>query len=225
MALDLARIQAVCFDIDGTLRDTDDQYMQRLARVLAPLRLFYPPRSPQDLAHWLVHRLESPGSWMMHLSDHLWLDGPITRLRDLVDWIGDRGQPADFLLVPGVDALLASLHGRYPLAVISARRRQPALDFLAHFGLGEYFSVIITGQTTRYTKPHPDPLLYAAQRLGLAPGALLMVGDTTADILAGRLAGAQTAAVLCGFGEQDELARAGADLIVDSTADLEQALL
>jgi phosphoglycolate phosphatase len=47
-----------------------------------------------------------------------------------------------------------------------------------------------------------------------------MVGDTTLDVRAGVAAGAQTVGVLCGFGEQHELERAGAHLVLDSTADL-----
>ena len=56
--------------------------------------------------------------------------------------------------------------------------------------------------------------------MGAAPAEVLMVGDTSVDIRAGRAAGAQTAAVLCGFGEEKELRRAGADLILSSTVDL-----
>ena len=48
----------------------------------------------------------------------------------------------------------------------------------------------------------------------------LMIGDTTVDIRAGKAAGAQTVGVLCGFGTERELRRAGADLILQSTADL-----
>lgn len=225
MPLNPGRIQAICFDVDGTLSDTDDQYLQRLARWLAPLHIFYPRRSPDALAHWLLHRLEAPGSLWMHTSDHLRLDGPLARLSDLLDWLNYRGQRANFLLVPGVSELLAHLHTHYPLGVVSARRQRATLDFLASFDLRDYFQVVITGQTTRYTKPHPDPLLFAAQQLGVAPQALLMVGDTVSDIQAGRAAGAQTVGVLCGFGEQAELLQAGADLILESTADLAEALV
>jgi N-acetyl-D-muramate 6-phosphate phosphatase len=52
----------------------------------------------------------------------------------------------------------------------------------------------------------------------------LMVGDTTVDIHAGRSAGAQTAGVLCGFGEEKELRGAGADHILSTTADLRSLL-
>ena len=51
-----------------------------------------------------------------------------------------------------------------------------------------------------------------------------MVGDTTVDIRAGKSAGAQTVGVLCGFGEEDELRKRGADMILTSTAELVQVL-
>ena len=52
-----------------------------------------------------------------------------------------------------------------------------------------------------------------------------MAGDTTVDIRAGKSAGAQTVGVLCGFGEEPELRRQGADLILPGTADLVKVLL
>ena len=52
----------------------------------------------------------------------------------------------------------------------------------------------------------------------MAPAACLMVGDTTVDIRMGRAAGAQTVGVLCGFGDERELSRAGADDILPETS-------
>ncbi len=51
-----------------------------------------------------------------------------------------------------------------------------------------------------------------------------MIGDTTVDIQAGRAAGAQTIGVLCGFGEEEELRRKGADMILTETAEVIQVL-
>jgi phosphoglycolate phosphatase-like HAD superfamily hydrolase len=52
-----------------------------------------------------------------------------------------------------------------------------------------------------------------------------MVGDTTVDVRAARRAGTWSAAVLCGFGQKDELKRAGAHIILENTADLADFLL
>jgi phosphoglycolate phosphatase len=61
--------------------------------------------------------------------------------------------------------------------------------------------------------------------MGLAPEACLMIGDTTVDIRAGRSAGAQTVGVLCGFGEEPELKKSRADMILNATPDLADVLL
>jgi phosphoglycolate phosphatase-like HAD superfamily hydrolase len=84
---------------------------------------------------------------------------------------------------------------------------------------------VITARTCWRTKPHPAPVLRAAEELGLLAQACVMVGDTVVDIRAGKRAGAQAIAVLCGFGERGELTAAGADLVLETTADLPDVLL
>ena len=73
-------------------------------------------------------------------------------------------------------------------------------------------------------EPAPDPLLHAARELGFEPETCVMVGDTTVDMRAARAAGTQAIGVLCGFGEEAELRRSGADFILPSTADLTAVL-
>ncbi len=220
MALDTSKIRALCFDVDGTLSDTDDLYAQKIARFL-PRFLF---RDPEHAARRLVMWIESPGNALMGIPDRFGLDD---ELAALVNWMYRHRKKhwKRYLLVPGVDALLASLHGRFPLAVVSARDEGGTRAFLDRFNLTRYFDVVVTALTANHTKPYPDPVLCAAQKMGVAPESCLMIGDTTVDIRAGKSAGAQTVGVLCGFGEEEELRRAGADLILKSTAEVGEALI
>ena len=215
MPLDLARVRALCFDVDGTLSDTDDLYTRRLVRWI-PRRLF---PDPQRIARRLVMWVESPGNALMGLPDRLHLDD---ELAALISWLSRRRhrQWKSFLLVPGVDAMLARLHGRFPLAVVSSRDAQTTRAFLEHFKLTRYFDVVVTSLSAPHTKPYPDPVLFAAEKMGVDPKSCLMIGDTNVDIRAGKTAGAQTVWVLCGFGEEKELRRRGADLILQSTAEV-----
>jgi phosphoglycolate phosphatase-like HAD superfamily hydrolase len=121
--------------------------------------------------------------------------------------------------------MLARLKGHFPMAVVSARDEGGTLAFLERFGLTKYFDAIVTGLSAEHTKPYPDPILLAAKKMDTPPEACLMIGDTTVDILAGRSAGAQTIGVLCGFGEEPELRRLGADLILERTPLLADLLL
>lgn len=217
MPLDLARIKALCFDVDGTLSDTDDLYAQKAARFL-PRFLF---RDPARTARRFVMWIESPGNALMGLPDRFGLDD---ELAALVNWIYRHRKKhwKKYLLVPGVDSLLASLHGRFPMAVISARDEGGTRAFLDHFNLTRYFDVVVTALSAEHTKPYPDPILFAAQNMSVPPESCLMIGDTTVDMRAGKSAGAQTVGVLCGFGEEAELRRAGADEILRSTADMKE---
>jgi HAD superfamily hydrolase (TIGR01509 family) len=220
MPLDLQRIRAVCFDVDGTLSDTDDLYVQRVSRWL-PRFLF---RDPDRLARRFVMWMEAPGNALLGLADTIGLDDEMIAL---IDWMNRHRKKKwrKFLIVPGVADMLARLKGRYPLAVISARDEESTLAFLEQFDLVKYLDAIVTALSAEHTKPYPDPILLAAQKMGIPPEACLMTGDTTVDIRAGRAAGAQTVGVLCGFGEEAELRRQGADLILPSTADLDRVLL
>jgi HAD superfamily hydrolase (TIGR01549 family) len=223
MPIHISRIRAIFFDVDGTLSDTDDLFVQKLEQFLHPIRFLIPNRDPRQIARRFVMWSEAPGNYLIGIPDTLGVDDKIALVLKRFNRHSSLRRQ-EFLLVPGVLAMLQVLSVRYPLAVISVRDESSTRLFLDQFGLTSFFQVIVTGQTTRYTKPHPDPILYAAQALAVPVESCLMVGDTTVDIRAGKVAGAQTVGVLCGFGEASELRRAGADLLLDSTADLVQVL-
>jgi phosphoglycolate phosphatase len=61
--------------------------------------------------------------------------------------------------------------------------------------------------------------------MNISPENCMMVGDTTVDIRAGKSAGAQTVGVLCGFGEEYELRKLGADVILEDTTKLVDVLI
>lgn len=225
MPLDPARIQAILFDIDGTLSDTDDQFVARLSSWMRPVSFLFPDRNPLPLARKIVMLTETPGTYLMGLPDRLGLDEPLVALGDWLYQLGLGRSPAPFQLIPGVDRLLAALGGRYRLAIVSARRERIASRFLEQFHLNGAFQAVVTATTAARTKPSPDPVLWAARQLQVQVQDCLMVGDTTVDILSGKSAGAQTAGVLCGFGQEEELRRAGADLILSTPVDLLEILL
>ena len=221
MPLDIKRIQALCFDLDGTLSDTDDYYVNKFSGWLRRIPWIRDP-------DWLVRRFvmwsESPGNALLSLTDTIGLDNEVITL---IDWMSRhrRRRKHLYLLVPGVAEMLPRLKDRYLLAVVSARDEASTMAFLEQFDLVSCFTAVVTALSAKHTKPYPDPILLAAQKLGIRPEACLMTGDTTVDIRAGKSAGAQTVGVLCGFGEEAELRRQGADLILPATADLEKVLL
>jgi phosphoglycolate phosphatase-like HAD superfamily hydrolase len=225
MALDIKRIGALCFDVDGTLRDTDDQYVAYLARWLAPLRFVFASRDVRPFARRMVMAAESPATLLYSLPDRLGIDNRLAAIADFFYRHGEPRPKGDFPIIAGVESALQTLAAHYPLAVVSARNERTTLAFLDEAGLSRFFRCVATAHTCWHTKPYPDPVLWAAETMGVPAQACLMIGDTTVDIRAGKSAGAQTVGVLCGFGEEQELRNAGADHILASTADLPALLL
>ena len=224
MPFDLARVKGLCFDIDGTLSDTDDAYVARLNHRLKGLGLLFKNADPSSFSRWLVMATESPMNGLYHWLDRHSLDDEFARLFSRMAQTG-KGRIKSFWLMRGAQELLAFVNERYPLTVVSARDRDTTGRFLAQFDFDKFFRAVVTSQTCAYTKPFPDPVIYAAEKMGLAPTDCVMIGDTTVDILAGRRAGAQTIGLLCGFGTERELRKAGADLIVSDLAELKQVFL
>lgn len=224
MTLDAGKIKAIIFDLDGTLSDLDDQWVARIEKLLTPFAFLISAARRRLISRWLVMALESPGNFIYSLADRFDLDSWFIRLLDRRSR-QRRRKARPFWLIPGVAWLLEALSTHFPLAVASARDEQTSLAFINQFDLSRFFRVIVTSQSTRHTKPFPDPLIFAAEKLGFPPENCLMVGDTTVDMRAAKLAGMQAVGVLCGFGREKELRRAGADLIVDSPLDLLELLI
>ncbi|MBN1665527.1 MAG: HAD family hydrolase [Anaerolineales bacterium] len=225
MSLELNRIRALCFDVDGTLSDTDDQFVRKLVRILSPVRFIFRQRDPRPFARRMVMLTETPGNAFYGIPDRLGIDDEMARLGDYFYRLGLGKSSHPFLLVPGVRETLQTLSQHYRMAVVSARGARSTYIFLEQFDLQPYFKCVATAQTCRYTKPYPDPIQWAAQQMGVEPQECLMIGDTTVDILSAKAAGAQSVGVLCGFGERAELERAGANLILNSTTEVAKALL
>jgi phosphoglycolate phosphatase-like HAD superfamily hydrolase len=224
MTLDTPRIRGLCFDIDGTLSDSDEQVVAKLAHFLKPLRFLFKGKNESKAARRIIMAVETPGNWFVSLPDRLGIDNVLAPMTDFIVRHLLTPGPSPHLIIPGVIEMLEALAPRFPMSIVSARDQRSAVRFLDAFDLQRFFPVIATARTCAHTKPFPDPVLWAAAQMGLPPESCLMIGDTVVDIRAGRAAGAQTVGVKCGFGMPEELLRAGADLILDSTADLANVL-
>lgn len=212
MSFDPARVRAVCFDLDGTLNDADDAAVDRLARWL--------PGHDKKLARRVVMGVESPATSAFILLDKIGLSRPMMGLLNRYYQSRMNDKTLRYAAVPNTMEAVRVLAHRYKLALVSSRWEATALRFLDDHHIRQHFACVATALTCQHTKPYPDPVLWAVKQMGLRPDECLMVGDTTVDMRAGKTAGAQCAGVLCGFGTKDELTRAGADVILKTTADL-----
>ena len=213
-------IDAILFDLDGTLIETDDAAVDTLARRLRPIAWLFPKRNTHQIARRLIMNFEGPANSILTLLDRVGLDDEVLDIGDRLRRMRGLYTPLNFRPVDGVIEMLHDLSRRYHLAIVTTRSRQEAEMFLAQQELDGLIQVVVGREDTWRIKPHPSPVRHAADQLAAPVERCLMVGDTRADIWAARAAGARAAGVLCGFGRREELERAGADMIVSVTSDL-----
>jgi pyrophosphatase PpaX len=184
-------IRAVLYDFDGTLADSTELIMRCYRHTMtvhlgtAPpdeewLRGFGTPleaalgrfaRSDAELADML----ESYRSFQKEIHDEL--------LRPF----------------PGaVEAVTRLERMGVALAIVTSKHRRATLRGMELCRLTSHFPHIVTPEDVTHAKPHPEPVLTALQRLGVAAGEALFVGDSPHDLVAGRAAGTRTAGALWG---------------------------
>lgn len=122
-------------------------------------------------------------------------------------------------LYPGVATTLQALSS-FTLGVVTTKAQEQAEAVLQHLRLRAFFRHVQGWVPGLQVKPAPDLVVAALTALRCAPQRTLMVGDTPADILAGRAAGLATCAVTYGFGAAADLRRCQPDYVLDAFSDL-----
>lgn len=215
-------VRAVLFDLDGTLIETDDEVVEALARRLHFLEKLLPAATRHRIARRILMAAEPLVNGLVTLCDWLKLDDLLFRFNATLNrWRGIRPQERFVAVAGAVEAVMA-LAARYPIGIVTSRNRQESQAFLAQYDLADRIAVLVSRDDSGRLKPHPQPILRAAQKLGVPAEYCVMVGDTSVDVRAARAAGALAIGVLCGFGDEDDLK--DADLILKSTAQVAEYL-
>jgi phosphoglycolate phosphatase len=108
----------------------------------------------------------------------------------------------------------------FTFGVVTTKEPEQAEIVLVRLGLSRFFKNIQGPTDDLRAKPAPDTVLAALAALHCVPSQALMVGDTPADMLAGKAAGARTCAVTYGFGTREALLHCAPDSIIDSFGEL-----
>lgn len=121
-----------------------------------------------------------------------------------------------------VEELLATLNHRgVAWGVVTNKHRRFTLPLTATMPMFRRAGVIVSGDSTPYSKPHPTPILEAMRQLDVEAGDCLYVGDDERDMLAGRAAGVATVAAGYGYlGPDASIERWPADAVIHRPADL-----
>lgn len=211
-------VEAVLFDLDGTLVETDDRAVANLAQRLQHVRVLLPEGDAERVARRVIMWSHDRIAGWLETLDRIGLNGAAQRIARQIGMINNSTVEHPLEPVAGTTQLIRDLQGRYKLGIVSGRRQAEIQDYLDQQGLNGQIQVMVGSDTTEHRTPHPQPLLWAADQLAVPPERAVMVGDTIADVRAAKAAGSLAVAVLCGFGEREDFDEA--DLVLDTTADL-----
>jgi 2-phosphoglycolate phosphatase len=209
-------MRAVLFDFDGTFADTAPDLAaavnrMRAKRGLAPLE----PDTVRPYASMGARGLLRIGFGMTpeHADYPAMRDEFLERYAEAVC--------VETRLFPGMEELIAELRRRAVAWGIVTNKAKRFTECIVPL-LGVQPACVVCGDSTPHLKPHPAPLLLAAERLKLAPGECLYVGDDLRDVQAARAAGMRAAAVDYGYHgtETDGPSAWNADIVISHPQEL-----
>jgi HAD superfamily hydrolase (TIGR01509 family) len=213
--------EAILFDCDGVLVDSEKIYVEVEREHLARIGLDYELQAYMDR----FQGLGSTDYWAALERDHRSLGkGPLPEsFGPELDAATQERIDRDLTEIAGIRQLLET-HGG-PRAVASSSRLHRLTRKLRHTGLFGYFDPhIYSGEQVANGKPAPDLFLFAAAKLGVAPSATLVVEDSANGVRAGLAAGMTVWGFVGGShshnGHADRLRAAGAHRVVGSHDDL-----
>ena len=208
------------FDVDGTLSDSQAHILAAMTEAFRAVGLTPPPAA----AVLAIVGLSLPVALARLAPDQdAATQGAIVAAYKASYFTGRAASPAP--LYPGAKDCLLHLAARedWLLAIATGKSRRGVTALIAHHGLEGLFTSSQVADD-HPSKPHPAMVLEALRAAGVDAPDAVMIGDTTYDIEMGRAAGVATIGVSWGYHPVSELKKAGAGRIVESFAELEQAL-
>ena len=213
-------IKLIIFDFDGTLADTHELIVKTNQEAMKAMN--YPVRDEEAIRKTIGLPLEAGIRTLFpELKDEV-VPAWCAMYRKVFDVLKTQIVP---ILFPEVKETLEWLHGKgYVLTVASSRHSSSLNAFLRDMGIAECFQYVLGADNVAKAKPDPEPVLQTLRDLGYKADEALVVGDMPVDILMGARAGAGTVGVTYGNSNRPELAKAGADYVLDHFSELKSVL-
>lgn len=205
-------IKAVLFDLDGTLLDTIDIFWQAFNTGVA---MFHLEPVPRVRIMALMNRGEKLHLMMNDVYPGLNIEEGSPILAAMVAEIRKRFNDGGVGLMKGARALLESVKSKgLRLGVVTARSvpQEKVMSELKALNIDHYFDVVMTSAGSK-RKPAPDTVFKCVETMGVSCDECIIVGDSNADVVAGRAAGMKTVAVAAGVAFRHELLADSPDFI------------
>ena len=213
-------IQAVIFDMDGLLVDSEPVWFRARVELLARFGKQWTASDQEPLMG------VSTATWVDYVTEKL--EGampPDEVLRKVVSIMAAAYEGGDVPLLPGASEALEHCVGSYRVGLASGSPKRLINAALTGAGLHRFFEEVVTSDECARGKPAPDVYLEIMNRMGLSPDTTAVVEDSAAGILAGKAAKAKVIAVPQSFVSTDSEALAQADARLESLYELPNVLL
>lgn len=213
--------RGVLFDLDGTLADTAPDLVAAVNKMRVDRGLdMVPLDTLRPLASAGARGLIG-GAFGIGPEDHGYAS---MREEFLANYEADLC--IETTLFPGIDELLDVLDARnVRWGIVTNKVGRLTMPLVEQLGLASRAACVVSGDTTPHSKPHPAPLLHAAESLAMLPERIVYIGDDLRDVQAGFAAGMITVAAAYGYcGTDLPPAMWHAQHIVDSPQQLQQLL-
>jgi 2-phosphoglycolate phosphatase len=214
-------VDAVIFDLDGTLIDSIEIYFKIVDIVFERLKL--PPVSREAILEAVK---DGDFDWECVLPDDVKdrKDEIISDAVEIISEIYPRMFGKDLKLIQGADRVLKTIScDGLRIGLVTSTPQQGMvhkMQPLKKAGIDKLFEAIITTDDVKNKKPAAEPLIECARRLQVDTNRSVYVGDTRVDIKAGKAAGMRTIGVLTGFDDRTALEEEEPDKIIQSIKDL-----
>ena len=201
-------INAVVFDLDGVLIDSEPVWEQVRRQFVADHGGHWPPEAQSNLMGM------STQEWARYLGDDLGVGMPPDRVAEqVIDQMAARYRE-NLPLMPGAVAAVKRLAARWPLGLGSSAPASLIASVLTSAGLREQFAVVMSTEQVPSGKPAPDIYLAVTARLGVQPGECAAIEDSTNGLRAAAAAGLSVIAVPHPRYPPDPAALAQANLVL-----------
>ncbi|TNF34124.1 MAG: phosphoglycolate phosphatase [Gammaproteobacteria bacterium] len=214
----------VLIDVDGTLVDSVPDLAYCVDEMMKQLGM--PLRGEERVRQWVGNGVER----LVRRALINQLDGEpdevlFQKALPLFEALYRENTSKRSRLYPGVQEALDFLKTtNVRLGCVTNKASQFTLPLLKDLGVHDYFELVVCGDSLPEKKPHPLPLLHAAEKLGVTPESSLMLGDSRSDVKAARAAGFHIVCMSYGYNHGEDIRNYHPDAVVDSMADIKSVV-
>jgi phosphoglycolate phosphatase len=216
----LSKISNILFDLDGTLTDPGKGITRCIQYALKQLDRVIPPS--EQLAWCVGPPLKSSFSHLLNTTDPAILDRALVHYRKR---FSEKGMFENILYTGVVSSLGDLQKAGFSLFLATSKPRVFAQQILDHFKISRFFRTVYGSELDGRLSDKGALIAHIIDQEKLDTSTTLMVGDRVYDIEGGKENKVMTAAVVYGYGTQDEITAADPDVIFETIADLTKTML